>query len=595
MSEMNPDIADLPEFDRKFWDGKFRCTRIGTGALGGKAHGLVSMMALLDREIDSQLFPDVLVNIPTMAVVATNCFDEFIAQNHLGALPCDELSDSRIATIFQQAELPAELLGDLRALILQVKTPLAVRSSGLLEDALEHPFAGVYATKMIPNNQLDPDTRFRHLVEAIKFVYASTYFKDAQSYIRTTGRAPSEEKMAVILQEVVGRRHGDRFYPDVAGVARSFNFYPALPARPEDGLISLALGLGKTIVDGEAAWTYSPAYPKNPRPYGSIRELLRESQTAFWAVNMGKAPAYDPVNELEYLVRLSIDDAEEDEVLSSVASTYDAENDRIVPGAFARGPRIINFSPILVGERFSINNAVRSLLRVAEKAAHANVEIEFALTFEKRDGLQDRAHLGFLQVRPMLVPNEICTIEVDSLRDPRAIVSSDMVMGNGQDDSIQDIVYVRPEQFSSLKTPAIAAQIDVINRELTKKRRPYLLIGFGRWGSSHSSLGIPVTWGQISGARAIVEATLPQMNVELSQGSHFFHNLSSFRASYFMVPCGAQFKIDWDWLNRQPAVQQTEFVRHVRPAQPLSVRVNGRNARGVILRSGDAVDCGARL
>lgn len=574
--------AELPLFDRKFWDGTFRCTQIGTGSLGGKASGLVFIKDLLSREIDANAFPDVDINVPTMAVVATDCFDQFIALNRLADLPVDEMSDERIGHAFQRADLPVELLGDLRALTVQVKSPLAIRSSSLLEDALERPFAGVYATKMIPNNQFDADTRFRRLVEAIKFVYASTYFREARDYIRTTGTKPGEEKMAVIIQEVVGQRRGDRFYPDIAGVARSYNFYPIAPARPEEGVVTLALGLGKTIVDGGIAWTFSPAYPKKPPPFASVQELLRGTQTEFWAVNMGKPPAYDPVNETEYMVRANLADAEADEALSLLASTYDPERDRVVPGLGARGPRVLDFSPLLVREELPLNSLIKDLLRAAEDTVKTKVEIEFAVTFQDRGG-KLQARLGFLQVRSTMVSDELVEVTIENLSDPRAIVASDMAMGNGTADDIQDVVFVRPDRFSPLHTPAIAQQLESINRELREQHRSFLLIGFGRWGSSHPSLGIPVDWSQISGARAIVEATLPEMNVELSQGSHFFHNLSSFRASYFMVQHGRRFGINWDWLNRQPVVHETELVRHVRPMEKLSVRVDGRNARGVIL------------
>ena len=583
MSALKPLVAELPVFDRKFWDGTFRCTQIGTGSLGGKASGLVFIKDLLAKQIAPNSFPDVEINVPTMAVVATDCFDQFIAQNQLAELPFEEMPDDRIAHAFQQGDLPMELLGDLRALIVQVKTPLAIRSSSLLEDALERPFAGVYATKMIPNNQFDPDIRFRRLVEAIKFVYASTYFREARDYLRTTGTKPGAEKMAVIIQEVVGRRRGDRFYPDISGVARSYNFYAFEPARPEDGVVTLALGLGRTIVDGGIAWTFSPRYPKKPLPFASVEELLDGTQTEFWAVNMGKPPAYDPASETEYLVQANLVDAEADEVLYLLASTFDPERDSVVPGIGPRGPRVLNFAPMLVQEEFSLNELVKALLNAAEKATNSKVEIEFALTFQNRPGEHTRARLGFLQVRSMVVSDQVVEVSVEDLCDPRAIVASDMVIGNGADDGIQDIVFVRPEQFSALRTSAVAQQLESINRELQQQHRPFLLIGFGRWGSSHPSLGIPVEWAQISGARAIVEATLPEMNVELSQGSHFFHNLSSFRASYFMVPSGRPFGINWDWLNRQPILHETDLVRHVRPKGSLSLRVDGRTRRGVIL------------
>jgi hypothetical protein len=587
MSGVKPHIAELPGFDRKFWDGRFCCTQIGTGALGGKAGGLVFIKDLLTEQINPALFPGVEISVPTMAVIATDSFDRFITQNRLANLPFAEMPDPRIAHAFQKADLPMELLGDLRALTLQVKTPLAIRSSSLLEDALGRPFAGVYATKMIPNNQPDADSRFRRLVEAIKFVYASTYFREARDY-RASGVATAQENMAVIIQEVVGLRRGERFYPDVSGVARSYNYYALDPARPEDGVVTLALGLGKTIVDGGLAWIFSPAYPQKPPPFASVDEMLDGTQKDFWAVNMGRPPAYDPVSETEYLVHAHVSDAESDGVLDLLASTYNSDRDRVVPGTGSAGPRILNFAPMLVQEQFPLNNLIRSLLHAAEETLEAKVEIEFALTLQKQSGQGLLARLGFLQVRSTVVSDELVEVTPEELSDSRAIVASDMVIGNGTSHDIHDVVFVRPEKFSPLGTPAIAQQLENINRELQREHRPYLLIGFGRWGSSHPSLGIPVDWSQISGARTMVEATLPEMNVELSQGSHFFHNLSSFRTSYFMVRHGTYLGINWDWLNRQPVVHETDLIRHVRPPGNLVVRVDGRSRRGVILLEGSS-------
>ena len=582
MSGLNSQVTELPVFDRKFWDGTFRCTQIGTGSLGGKAAGLVFIKDLLAGKTYPALFPNVKISVPTMAVIATDCFDQFLRQNHLADLAFNEMPDPRIAQAFQKADLPIELLGDLRALTLQVKTPLAIRSSSLLEDAMGRPFAGVYATKMIPNNQPDPDSRFRRLVEAIKFVYASTYFREARDY-RSSSAVTTDEKMAVIIQEVVGLRRGERFYPDISGVARSYNYYALDPARPEDGVVSLALGLGKTIVDGGLVWTISPSYPQKPPPFASVDEVLDGTQREFWAVNMGKPPAYDPVSETEYLRLASLSDAEADGVLDLLVSTYNSDRDRLVPGLGSTGPRILNFAPMLVHERFPINDLVKDLLAAAEKTLDTKVEIEFALTLQGAGRELLNARLGFLQVRSMVVSDELVDITSDELTDSRAIVASDMVIGNGMAHDIRDIVFVRPENFSPLVTSAVARDLESVNRELQQEHRRFLLIGFGRWGSSHPSLGIPVDWSQISGARTIVEATLPEMNVELSQGSHFFHNLSSFRTSYFMVRHGGRFAINWDWLNRQPVVHETEFIRHVRPEVNLSLRVDGRTRRGVIL------------
>ncbi len=424
---------------------------------------------------------------------------------------------------------------------------------------------------------------FRKLVEAIKFVYASTFFKDAKSYIRSTKKTSQDEKMAVIIQEVVGNRHGERFYPDISGVARSYNFYPSGHAVPKDGVVSLALGLGKTIVDGGISWSYSPAYPRSNPPYGTVRDLLKQTQSDFWAVNMGKPPAFDPINETEYLVKADLDAAETDGTLIHVASTYDPESDRLIMGIGDSGPRVVTFSPILVAERFPINDLVRSLMSTCESAVGAEVEIEFAITVDPDDPRHLR--FGFLQVRPLVVMDDQVTVDLEDLTRGHVLAASEAALGNGTSDEMLDVVYLRPETFDTTHSRTIGAQIETINRSLFDAGRPYLLIGFGRWGSSDPWLGIPVKWGQIAGARAIIESSLPEINADASQGSHFFHNLTSFRVFYFSVRHTDKYKIDWAWLNRQEIVFETEFVRHVRLSAPLHARVDGRSGRGVIAYS----------
>jgi hypothetical protein len=434
---------------------------------------------------------------------------------------------------------------------------------------------------MIPNNQFDVDSRFRKLVEAIKFVYASTFFSPARQYMAAAGRRPQEEKMAVIIQEMVGRRHGERFYPDVSGVGRSWNFYPAGRAKPEEGVVSLALGLGKTIVDGGLAWTYSPAHPSVAPPSASPRDLIRQTQSEFWAVNMGKPPAYDPMTETEYLMKCPLRDAEADGSLGPAASTYDAGSDRLIMGLGRAGPRAVTFAPLLELEDVPLNRLVREMLRWCEEAVGSAVEIEFAVTLDPHD--MGRARFGFLQVRPMFVTDEVVEVLAELLESPKALVASESVLGNGVCDGIADVVYLRPEVFDPRFTREIAAEVDSFNAGLVASGRPYLLIGFGRWGSADPWLGIPVAWGQIAGARAIVEAGLGDLNVEPSQGSHFLHNLAASRVNYFWAPRGGRCGIDWMWLDRQEPLRETRFVRHVRLPAPLHVRVDGRTGRGVIL------------
>lgn len=582
-SPANPS-QELPPFDRRFFEGAGHQTRIGTGSLGGKAQGLILIKKIIEEEVRIQGFPGFTLDVPRMAVIATDFFDQFLRQNHLDQLPLSQWTDSRIAHAFQRGDLPVEMVGDLRALVAGVHQPLAVRSSSLLEDAAYRPFAGVYATKMIPNNQFDADIRFRKLVEAIKFVWASVFFEEARAYLAAAERDPREEKMAVIIQEVVGHRYQERFYPHLSGVARSYNFYPVSGALPEEGVVNLALGLGKTIVDGGVSWSYSPARPRSTPPFGTIRQYLSETQTEFWAVNMGRIEYYDPTSEVEYLSRANLSDAESDESLRYLVSTYDSNRDRLIPGIGAVGPRVLSFAPLLVLEEFPFNDLVKALLSASEKALGAKVEIEFAMTIEKYRDQPGRARFGCLQVRPMVVADQLVDIAESELAAPGVLLASDRVMGNGVDEGILDVVFVRPEHFDAKFTPIIAKELEGMNRQLAEQRRPYVLIGFGRWGSSHPWLGIPVNWSQISGAKAIVESTLPAMNVEPSQGSHFFHNLSSFRVSYFTLHHEGQFRIDWEWLKAQPLIRETEHVCHVRLDQPLTVRVDGRTARGLISR-----------
>jgi hypothetical protein len=570
----------VPRFNRAFFDGTEPFTIIGSGQIGGKAQGLAFIRDTLAEHITPDEFPDVTVNIPRLVVVSTEVFDVFLRQNHLHETAYSDEPDDRIAHAFQRASFPAAFIGDLMALIAKVHQPLAVRSSSLLEDAMFQPFAGVYATKMTPNNQFDVETRFHKLVEAVKFVWASTFFKEAKAYIRSTSAHIEDEKMAVIIQEVVGHRSGERFYPHVSGVARSYNFYPMGKAKPEHGVVDLALGLGKTIVDGGLCWTYSPAFPRVRPPFGSVREMVAQTQSRFWAVNMGKPPAFDPNKETEYMVEAGIDDAEHDGALAQVASTYDPQADRLNPGIGQSGPRVLTFAPLLDLNVIPLNNLLKRLLKLCEEAVGAPVETEFAITFDEQHS--GAARFGFLQVRPMVVSNETVDIANDDFTADKTLIASSAVLGNGSVEGIADIVYVKPETFEAKHTPVIAAELEEINKRLVEQKRPYLLIGFGRWGSSDAWLGIPVNWSQISGARAMVEATLPGMNVDLSQGSHFFHNLSSFQVSYFSVRFDGPLPIRWEWLSEQPVIAETAFVRHVQLSRPLHVRVDGRCGKGVI-------------
>ncbi len=573
-------MEDLPPFDRHLFGPEqlSRLSRLGGGELGGKAHGLRLAAEVLARhggELSGLGFD---FDVPALVALGTDLFDTFLDRNDLRGLLKDEPSDAAVRRAFQQASVPAELAGDLTSLATEARVPLAVRSSSLLEDALGQPFAGVYGTKMIPGSQAQPAARLRSLLDAVKLVWASTFFTEARAYLRSTHRPGAEEKMAVLVQEVVGRGHGDRFYPDLSGVARSLDFYPQGRSRPEDGIVHLALGLGKTIVDGDLTWSFSPARPAIGPPFGSVRDRLDATQTRFWAVHTGPPPAYDPMAETEYLVRPGLAEAETDGTLRYAASTYDPSSDRLVPGTGRVGPRVLDFAPLLVHGEIPLAAALRVLLGLCEETLGAPVEIEFALSLPPGGPRR----FGFLQVRPLAVGTGKIEIAEEELAAPTAVVASRAALGNGRI-RLSDVVYADPEAFEAGATPAIAEEIAALNRGLLEERRPYLLIGFGRWGSSDPWLGIPVRWDQISGARAVVEAALPGMSPEPSQGSHFFHNLSSFEVCYLTVPISSG--IDWEWLRRQPEQGRTARVRHVRLASPLEVAVDGRTGRGVISRS----------
>lgn len=568
------------KFNRDFFNSTEDFTVIGSGELGGKASGLAFVKDIIQSKFEA--VDEIQVNIPRLTVITTDYFDRFMTQNNLYEVAYSDLPDYIIAHKFQQADLPVTMIGDLRALVETVHSPLAVRSSSLLEDAMYEPFAGIYETKMIPNNQPSADERFHKLNEAIKFVYASTFFKQAKDYLNATNHHIEEEKMAIIIQEVVGLRHGDRFYPNVSGVARSYNFYPTGKASPEDGVVNLALGLGKTIVDSGVCWFYSPAYPKVPPPYGSPRDLLKQTQTTFWAVNMGKPPAFDPTKETEYLVHANLQDAEYDGTLNWIASTYDAQSDRINMGAHGRGPKVLNFAPMLALRRIELNALLKSILSECKDAVGTDVEIEFAMTFDPRGKSPTR--FGFLQVRPMVVSDQTVDIHDADLAEDKLLTASENVLGNGVLEDISHIIYVKPDKFDPKYTQVISSEIGRINEKLVNQNKKYLLIGFGRWGSSDPWLGIPVNWSQINGANVIVEATLPQMNPDLSQGSHFFHNITSFQVLYLSVKHSGKHRIDWNWLENQQIIEETAFVRHVKLESTLTVKVDGRNGIGVILK-----------
>lgn len=572
------EVYPVPDFSRGTWESGEIVSRIGGGRIGGKAAGLMLLARDFMDGLAVDQFPDFEITIPRMVVLGTDVFESFMDLNNLWDLALSDVSEERVAHAFLQASLVPEVVGDLRDFISQVHSPLAVRSSSLLEDALDHPFAGVYSTKMIPNNQPDTDTRYRVLDEAIRLVYASTFFDSARNYFAGSGQDQKEERMAVVIQEVVGNRYDDRFYPEISGVCRSFNYYPNAGALPTEGVAHLALGLGRQIVDGGTSWGYCPRYPTSPPPFNDVGDRMRGTQTTFWSINMGTPPPPDPMGETEFLLKDDLLVAEKDEVLTHLVSTYDHHSDCLRMGLAGQGPRVLDFGPILVGETLDLNNLIRAMLPLAERTLGCPVELEFALDRNSEGKLR----VCPLQMRPMAIPKGESKISPLELHEHGVLVSSEHALGHGFKNDIQDVVFIKPGDFDIGKSPTVALEVQDFNNALLGQKKPYVLIGFGRWGSSDTWLGVPVDWGQVSGARVIVEAPHLNLNPDPSQGAHFFHNLISFGVFYFNVREKGSSRVNWEWLEGQKVEREGRFLKHIHLEEPLSIRADGLAGLGII-------------
>jgi hypothetical protein len=566
--------------------------RIGSGSLGGKARGLAFVRHLLRKSRMTRRFPGVRISVPPAVVLATDVFDQFVAENNLldFALRCED--DAEIERKFLAASLSTSLNEDLKSFLAEVSHPLAVRSSSLLEDSQYQPFTGVYETFMLGNQQAnspDPDARLAALSEAIRRVYASTFSRHAKAYVRATPYRLEEEKMAVILQQVVGTRHGERFYPDFSGVVRSRNFYPVPPMTFEDGIAAVALGLGRAVVDGGKCLTFCPRYPRNLVQFSSVEDILANSQSEFWALELNGAAEGRPGHWHER--RFGLDAAESDGTLRALASTYSRDNHAVYDGVSRPGSRIITFAPMLKHGTFPLAEILDDLVRAGEDALGNAVEIEFAVRLpqqaESMDGQPTGqvAEFGFLQIRPLTLARDTEDLALDDVRPEQLICQSSKVLGNGRIDNLRDIVVVDSQRFERSRSQEVGAAVARFNRLLNEQNRPYLLIGVGRWGSTEPWLGIPVEWDEISGARVIVEAGFRDFRVTPSQGSHFFQNLTAFQIGYFTVnPDAGEGSVDWQWLTEQPALEEEGCVRHLRFAEPIRVLMNSRTSQGVIFK-----------
>lgn len=569
--------------------------RLGSGSLGGKARGLAFVRHLLHNYRLGRRLPGIRIAVPPSFVLATGVFDRFLAENKLHdfAIECD--NDDEIVDRFLAASIPADVRENLLAFLGEVRYPIAVRSSSLLEDSQYQPFTGVYETYMLANQHPDLDVRLAELLEAIKRVYASTFSQHAKRYVRATPYRLEEEKMAVILQQVVGATHGPRFYPDFSGVVRSRNFYPVSPMTVEDGIATVALGLGRAVVDGGKCLTFCPRYPQSLIQFSSVEDILNNSQNEFWALELDNdcalplSPAVGEVglssDRIPHLheVRFPISAAESDGTLHNVASTYSADNHAVYDGMSRPGARIVSFAPILKYGVFPLPLLLDQIMRIAEAALRRPVEVEFAVRMAGRAG--DPAEFGFLQMRPLVLSREGEELKMEEVDRSQLVCQSSKVLGHGRIADLRDAIVVDLHRFERARSQEVAESVAQLNAELTDSGTPYLLIGVGRWGSNDPWLGIPVEWDQISGARVIVEAGFRDFRVTPSQGSHFFQNLTAFQVGYFTVnPDAGEGFVDWNWLASTQAVEENTCVRHLRFDHPLVVVMNGKTSQGMIFK-----------
>src|ERR1035437_7612631 len=555
--------------------------RIGSGSLGGKARGLALVRPLFRKSRLTRPFPGVRISVPPAVVLATDVFDQFLAENNLldFALQCED--DAEIHRKFLAAPLSAALSEDLESFLAEVNHPLAVRSSSLLEDSQYQPFTGVYETFMLGNQQADPDARLTALSEAIRRVYASMFSRHAKAYVRATPYRLEEEKMAVILQQVVGTQHSQRFYPDFSGVVRSHNSYPVSPMTFEDGIAAVALGLGRAVVDGGKCLTFCPCYPQNLVQFSSVEDILANSQSEFWALELDGSADGRPGHWHEK--RFGLDAAQDDGTLRALASTYSRDNHAIYDGTSRSGPRIVTFAPMLKHGTFPLAEILDVLVRAGEDALGNPVEIEFAVRLPQQ--ADQTAEFGFLQIRPLTLARDTEDFALDDVQPERLICQSAKVLGNGRIENLYDIIVVDSQRFERSRSQEVAEAVAHFNHRLNAENRPYLLIGVGRWGSTEPWLGIPVEWDEISGARVIVEAGFRDLRVTPSQGSHFFQNLTAFQIGYFTVnPDTGEGSVDWQWLTEQQAVEEQGCVRHLQFAEPIRVVMNSRTSQGVIFK-----------
>ena len=570
-------------YKKERFDEYSNFARIGDGSLGGKGRGLAFIGAMIKRypKLEQENFA---VNIPKTVVICTDIFDEFMETNELYPIALSDTDNDTILKYFLRASLPSRLIEDLMAFSEVVKGPIAIRSSSLLEDSHYQPFAGIYSTYMIPKQE-DKYEMLRSLSDAIKAVYASVFYQDSKAYMTATSNLIDQEKMAIVLQEVVGTQYGDHYYPTISGVARSLNFYPIGNEKAEDGIANIALGLGKYIVDGGLTLRFSPRHPHNILQMSSTDFALRETQTRFYALDLNPENIVDKfsVDDAFNLKKLTLKEADADGSLKFITSTYDPYDMIIRDGYYPGGRKILSFVNVLQHDVFPLASTLDQLLQIGQKEMGRPVEIEFAINMNKQDPRIATFYL--LQIRPIVDNKEVMNEDLSVIQQEDTILSSTSVLGHGIINDVQDVIYVKTGAFNAANNQLIAYDIEKMNRKFTGTETNYVLVGPGRWGSSDPWLGIPVKWPHISNAKVIVECGLENYRVDPSQGTHFFQNLTSFGVGYFTInPFKGEGWFDEDYLNQLPAVEETEYLRHVRLHAPIVIKMDGKRSLGVVMK-----------
>ena len=573
-------------FKRDRFDHYSNFARIGQGSLGGKGRGLAFIDSIIKKNPEFDNFEGVSVQIPRTVVLCTDIFDEFMKTNKLYPIALSSCSDEEILARFLEASLPRRLAYDFYALFDVVDGPLAIRSSSLLEDSHYQPFAGIYSTYMIPH-LTDKRAMLKQLSDAIKGVYASVFFTDSKAYMAATSNVIDQEKMAVIIQEVVGENHDGYYYPSFSGVGRSLNYYPVNEERAEDGVCEIAVGLGKYIVDGGMALRFSPKHPRNVLQTSTLDLALRDTQTTFYAINATEAVDDFKVDDGFNISRLRVQDAAMQGHLKYMVSTYSPFDEMIVDNDLGKGRKVVTFANVLSHEVFPLAKIADSMLRKGQLAMNRPVEIEFAGIIGNQEQMRkgEKGHLYWLQIRPIVDRKEMLDEHIMHTDPDQVLLYSNRALGHGMMDNITSVVLVKPEAFSMSNNLQIATEIEKINRNFTEKEENYILIGVGRWGSSDSALGVPVKWPHISAAKLIVELSLPGSYIEPSQGTHFFQNLTSFGVGYFTLDTNDKDTVfAGDYLAGLPADYESDNVRIVRFDSPLTVAINGRSGQGIVLK-----------